>query len=239
MPGGFVLLSQEKSTDADKILSYGIIIDYNSRYMWRGMALSEASVIQPSGWIAYRNINLTIWSNFDLKSSSSNRSLNEIDVISSYPIEFKFFSFEPSISLYTYPYTNGQLTTLELGFKISKNLMSNVSLYSANNFEVFRYPGLYYGEIDLNFDKEISGSNSFGISTNVGWSTSKFYTVYAGDSKSGFNAISINLFYNYNFQNGFNIKPRLEFYRIINKQLQETSGNKFIVNYGISLSKDF
>jgi phage pi2 protein 07 len=231
--------SQDEPGDSNKTISLGITVDYNSRYMWRGMSLSEGSVIQPSGYISLKDINFAIWSNFDLKSSRSNRSLNEIDAIVTYPIELKSLSIEPSLLLYTYPYTHEQSSTLELGLKVTKSLLKYFSAYSTNNFEILRYPGVYYGELGLVYEKEITEKSKIGLSTGIGWSTSKFYTLYAGNSKSGFNAYFFNMFYNYDLNGGISFKPRLEFYSILNKQLQEISGSKLIVNFGITLSKDF
>ena len=40
-------------------LSFGAELDGNSRYVWRGLALSSGPVLQPSAWVSLAGFTLT------------------------------------------------------------------------------------------------------------------------------------------------------------------------------------
>ncbi len=232
------LFSQvDNEESSEKRIEFGLLADYNSRYIWRGLVLSEGSVIQPSGWASYKNFTLNVWGNLDLKPTE--HVFNEFDITGTYQLEIKTITFEPSFVIYSYPFSASQPVTMELGLKISKNIFSSMTVYLSNNLDVVRYPGAFYIEPGLNYEHEFSGFFNSGITGGMGWSTSKFYNAYAGSSQSGFNEYFFNIYGNFTFQNYCCVRPRFELNMLIDKSLKEAAGKNYIINLGITLSKDF
>ena len=219
-------------------ISYGIYGDYNSRYVWRGFTLSKAHVIQPSIGVTVYNLSLSFWGNIDLQPEPSNRFFNEYDIIASYPVSLWKFELEPSFQFFNYPHVEESNSTIELGMKISFPV-KNFTFYNSDFFDVKNYPGSYYGELGLSFEKQVKNNFSFGFISGFGWSTAKFNEGYAGVNKSAFNAVFLNLFCSYRPVENFSVRPRVELSTILDKQVREASGNNYILNFGISLSEEF
>lgn len=57
-------------------------VDVVSRYIWRGMSLSDAS-IQPTAGLSYKGISLSAWGSYDILSTKSDK---ELDLTLSYSI---------------------------------------------------------------------------------------------------------------------------------------------------------
>src|SRR5437867_4356277 len=64
----------QNGTPREQAITYGAETDFNSGYVWRGIALSNKPVIQPSAWISRSGFTFTAWSNF----APANRSESEI-----------------------------------------------------------------------------------------------------------------------------------------------------------------
>lgn len=236
-----VLYSQtpvEDDNSSSPNVSFGLYGDFNSRYVWRGFALSKANVFQPSVSVTFYNVSLSLWGNFDAQPEQSNRYFNEYDVILTYPVSILKFDIEPSFQLYAYPYAEDSKSTVELGLKISYPV-KDFTFYNSDYFDVKNYPGSYYGELGLGYERPVKDNFSIGFVSGFGWSTSKFNEAYAGVKKPAFNAVFLNLFCNYKPVDGFSFKPRVEMCTILDKEVREASGNNYIFNFGISLSVEF
>jgi hypothetical protein len=219
-------------------VSYGIYGDFNSRYVWRGFAFSKANVFQPSLSVTVYNINLNLWANFDSQPERSDRYFNEYDINVSYPVSIWKFDVESSFQYYIYPHSEELHSTIELGFKISFPV-NDFSIYNSDYFDVKNYPGSFYGELGLGYEKQIKNDFSVGFASGFGWSSAKFNDAYAGVNKAALNAFFLNLFCNYKPDEHFSLKPRVELCTILDKQVREASGDNYIINFGITLSEEF
>ena len=57
-------------TDKESTFTYGAEMDFNSRYVWRGLLLDDGPVGQPSAWISAFGFTLTAWSNVAMTDAS-------------------------------------------------------------------------------------------------------------------------------------------------------------------------
>ena len=219
-------------------VSYGLYVDFNTLYVWRGFAFSKANVLQPSVSVTIYNVNLNLWGNFDSQPERSGRYFNEYDISVSLPFSLWKFDVEPSFQYFAYPHSEELKSTIELGVKISYPV-KDFTIYNSDNFDVKSYPGSYYGELGLGYEKQFKKDFSFGFASGFGWSTAKFNDAYAGVNKAALNAVFLNMFCNYKPDEHFSFKPRVELCTILDKQVREASGNNYILNFGISLSEEF
>jgi hypothetical protein len=73
-----------------------------SRYMWRGMPVSQGPTLQPSAWLGVENVSLTAWGNIDLDEADG-AGLSELDLVLAFSQEWSDLSFEPGIVGYILP----------------------------------------------------------------------------------------------------------------------------------------
>jgi hypothetical protein len=70
--------------DEEKSFSADLSVDLVSRYVWRGLNLSESPALQPTLGISYKNFTLGTWSSYTL----SRESIQEVDLFLSYEREY-------------------------------------------------------------------------------------------------------------------------------------------------------
>src|SRR5436309_12560466 len=59
-------------------------IDFNSAFVWRGIALSDRPVIQPWGCVSAYGLTLTAWTNFNPAGTSEGAHLHTTDLTLTY-----------------------------------------------------------------------------------------------------------------------------------------------------------
>jgi hypothetical protein len=83
-------------------LSAGAEIAAASRYVWRGMPVSQGPTLQPSAWLGVENVSLTAWGNIDLDQADGG-GFNELDLVLAFSQEWENLSFEPGLVGYILP----------------------------------------------------------------------------------------------------------------------------------------
>src|ERR1051326_7788463 len=94
--------AQVESAKPAHPITFGAETDATSRYVWRGLALSEKAVQQSQLWAATRGLTFTVWSNFVTANGPHKGKFNEVDYTLDYSKEMKGWTFEPYVNLYTY-----------------------------------------------------------------------------------------------------------------------------------------
>src|SRR5215467_2919137 len=99
--------------ESEKKISGGASIDFVSKYVWRGIPLSDSPVLQSDAWVKAYGAQVLVWGNLDL----SEGSLNEIDLQTSYHYQWKNLIVEPALIFYFPRGQAGVAPTGEAGFK--------------------------------------------------------------------------------------------------------------------------
>ncbi len=131
-------------------------VDFMSRYIWRGMALSDNSlVIQPSMTMGYKGFSVNFWGNYDTDEATSDEAnWNETDFTVSYTydklpyglsldigtIYYSLDAAQDSFELYTGLSGTCPVTGISLGFTVYR--------------EISHYPGWWF---------EFSAGKSFAL----------------------------------------------------------------------------
>src|SRR5262245_1281042 len=68
--------SSSQAVEARTPFTYGAEMDFNSRYVWRGLLLGNGPVAQPSAWISAYGFTFIGWGNVALTSRSGGAGLN-------------------------------------------------------------------------------------------------------------------------------------------------------------------
>lgn len=147
-------------------------VDLMSRYVWRGLTLSESAVVQPSVAITYEGFGASIWGNYD----TDTKELNETDYTLSYAFSVDKFNLAVG---YIYYALDGIPDTQELYFSVAYDTLLSPTLayYQdikegkggflivsiAHSFEVAKDLNLNLGaSASYNFKNEVMGYDANG-----------------------------------------------------------------------------
>lgn len=202
-------------------LNLDISADIVSRYVWRGINLSESPAIQPTLSLTYKNITFGTWASYTF----SRESLQEVDLFLSYETRFATFTLNN--------YYNPPSDTIgfvgnyfELSSKNTPHILEGVlSLNGPEKFPIAITAAVMFwgndrGEDDKNFystyietaypfELQDTKANLFiGITPFEGFYYSKFGLVNAGVTVS--KEIKITENYLLPIKGSFSINPALE-----------------------------
>jgi len=225
----------------EPLFSYDIQVDYNSRYVWRGIAYSNATVLQPSLGGSFKDLYVWIWGNCDLSHGSSDeefRRFNEVDFNISYTYEWNRLTIEPSLLSYFYPRQDDAPATAECSLKLSWNL-GLISIFTNQTVDIIEYDGAYFADIGIAYEKEFSNTFLFEADTSLGFGSDRFNEVYLDVAKYAINLYSLNLSLTHQLNETFSIRPHLELTVILDDELRDQVEDAVILNGGLNLEFDF
>ncbi|HSE84271.1 MAG TPA: hypothetical protein VLB01_06965 [Thermodesulfobacteriota bacterium] len=221
-----------------QIFNFGTEIDFNSRYVWRGIALSEGAVMQPSVWVSAFNFTFYIWGNFVLNDEPNQGEFNEVELILYYSRGWGNITFEPFIVYYVYPNQEDVPSTAEFTLSLYYSLGS-FNVFTSHTFDFVEYKGSYFGDAGLSYERQLSPSLTLEASGSLGWASSEFNSVNIGLSKNALNFAGANLSLTY-YPNGFlYIRPHVELSAIVDGELRDQLEDPTILNAGVAIGLEF
>jgi hypothetical protein len=217
--------------------TFGADLDFNSRYMWRGLRMSEGAVMQPSLWASHKGFTFSLWSNIDLEDEPGRPNFNELDYTLSYWKEWMGFTWEPNVAHYTYPNT-GWPSTTELGLKVSRPV-GPVTLFTSHWIDVQEVAGAYYGELGLEYERELAPKWTLQASGIFGWGSSRFNQAYIGPNETAANAFSVSLALTRSLGGGVYVRPHIQYSRLLDGALRGAvkDPDNFVV--GVNVGVEF
>src|SRR5918996_4671142 len=88
----------------DEGFSLGFEADFASQYVWRGIALSQGPVLQPSLWLTLGGATFWAWGTFVLNDEPNQGQLNEVDFTFGYGRDVRRFFFNALLYFYLFPH---------------------------------------------------------------------------------------------------------------------------------------
>jgi hypothetical protein len=226
-----------KEDESAQSISWGRETDYNGKYVWRGLACSRGSVVQPSLWVSARGTTYTVWANGNLQSKDG-RQLNEVDHYLSWEGTWHKASIEPCLYVSTYPNQQDSPSTANADVKLSWPV-GRLSLFTTQSFDVGKYFGAYYGDAGLCFPKKLSKCADLESSISLGWASPKFNETYIGPRISSLNVGIFEISATYRNRRGDYFRPHLTISRLLNDALRSAVEQPNIVNFGLAVGKEF
>ncbi|HEX3036561.1 MAG TPA: TorF family putative porin [Thermodesulfobacteriota bacterium] len=224
--------------EEDQIFNFGTEIDFNSRYVWRGIALSEGAVMQPSVWISAFNFTFYIWGNFILNDEPNQGEFNEIELILYYSREWGKVTFEPFVVYYVYPNQEDVPSTGEVTLNLYYSF-GPFNIFTSHTFDFVEYEGSYFGDAGLSYEHQLSSTLTLEASSSFGWASSEFNSVNIGLSKSAFNFAGGNLSLTYYPKEFLYFRPHIEFSAIVDGELRDQLDDPTILNVGVAVGMEF
>lgn len=232
--------SETKEPEDEKSkTTYGCEIDFNSRYVWRGIPFSKGSVMQPYLWVTSRGFTYSLWGNMPLAKGSLNRGkFDEIDPCISYSFNVGKLELEPRVQMYLYP--DGADNTGEAAVAASYPC-GDFKAIMFHGFDINKYKGAYYGEAGIAYEKELTPKLSLKASSCAGFATSKFTEAYAGIPVRGLYVVNNSLCATYypSADGPLYFRPHIEFSTITNNRLRRFLDTPDQCTWGLVVGTEF
>jgi hypothetical protein len=227
----------ECSKQETPTISWGLEIDCNPRYVWRGLAFSEGPVAQTSTWVTARNFTYTMWANSSLDRADGGKT-NEIDHCLSWAGKWGKADLEPALQIYTYPNQENSPSTAEADLTISRPV-GRLSLFTRHSVDVHQYRGAYFAQVGLGLTKEVGNRGELESNVSLGWGSSNFNESYVGLRKAALNVASIDACLTYRMRGSTYIRPHLSISRILDSDLRRAVSDPSITVLGIAVGTEF
>ena len=222
----------------DQIFNFGTEVDFNSRYVWRGIALSEGAVMQPSAWVSAFNFTFYIWGNFVLDDEPNQGEFNEVELILYYSRVWGNITFEPFVVYYVYPNQEDVPSTGEFTLSLYYPF-GPFNVFTSHTFDFVEYEGSYFGDAGLSYERQLSSTLTLGASGSFGWASSEFNSVNIGLHKRALNFVGGNLFLAYYPKEFLYIRPHMELSAIVDGELRDQLDDPTILNVGVAFGMEF
>lgn len=211
-----------------------------SKYVWRGLVLTDDPVLQPSFTISYKGLGLNMWANTDLTDvNGTPGEINELD----YTIDYSFSVDKVDATLgliqYTFPHTDYEPTTEIFGSAgLSVLLSPTVSLY----YDVDQVHGLY-GTVGISHGfplGEFKGiSPSLDLSGSIGYGSSDYNDGYFGVDDSGFVDLLLTATLSIPIDEYLSVAPFVSFMQLLDSDLRNAVSDENATYFGATLSVSF
>jgi len=215
--------------------TYGAEMDFNSRYVWRGLLLDDGPVGEPSAWISAFGFTLTAYSNVAMTSASGDAGLRATGLTLTYDRDWEKLKVEAALDGYMGRQSSDieSQNTMEGSLKLSYPA-GPLRVFTTHAFDVLAYRGSYFGEAGMEYGRQVTKNTEFTIAVRSGWASAKFNDVYIGVNKSAFNLVGVEGSGTYYLGSRMYFRPHIEFSSITDRRLRSQLAPANIVNFGLA-----
>ncbi len=217
-------------------ITYGFETDFNSRYVFRGIADSQGPVKQSTAWVTVSGFTFYAWGNFVLSREPQQGEFSELDFGVAYKREWKKLTVEPAFDYYIYrsPAPVKDPPTGEASLKLSYPI-GPARVFTKQIFDVGSYRGAYFGEAGLAYEHKLDRKTTVATTFSLGWASAKFNEAYVGVPRRAFNLVGAEVSLTHAPNHRFYLRPHIEFTRITDGQLRSHLNSPTIGNFGLAL----
>jgi hypothetical protein len=219
-------------------LSFGAELDGNSRYVWRGLALSDGPVLQPSASVSLAGFSLTPLANFAFREGDTPSGFNEMDVTLDYSRDVFNLTVDPSFSLYLYPNQADAPPTGELALALSYPV-GPVSVFTDHSVDLIATPGAYFGDAGLSFERDLVQNLAVEASASAGWGSARFNEANVGVNRAALNLGGADLALTWSPGGLFYLRPHAALSVLLDRELRAAVANPLLITGGLAIGRDF
>lgn len=216
----------------------GIETDFASRYVWRGIPLSNGPVWQPSAWVSAAGTTFTVWTNSNL-GGTDRPGLNEVDLSLAHEHELRGTSLEGALILYTFPNQADAQATSEVTFKASRPVGRHVSLYTSHAVDVWHCSGSYWGDAGFSLEQGISPLASLEARAGLAWGSAGFHRAYLGVSRAAIDAASVDVSARIGVGGPIYVRPHATIAYVLDGGLRTSTGRGMVSAIGVAVGGEF
>ena len=214
----------------------------NSKYVWRGLNLTDDPVFQPSVTFAWKGLSLNVWGSMDLTSvNGNNDEFNELDYTLDYSGEWEMLSYSVGIISYHFPNTRFAGTTEVYGtLGLDVPLSPTLTVY----YDCDEADG-WYGKFALShkFESVVSISEtcsmSCEVSASVAYADADYNAFYFGVADSAFVDALVGISFPVAIGGHVTITPSANYSNILDDKLAAAAGKESNFWTGLSLTFSF
>jgi hypothetical protein len=211
-----------------------------SKYVWRGLRLTDDPVLQPSLTVDYKGLGLNIWGNTDLTDvNGTPGEINELDYTLSYSFSVDKVDLSIGVIQYTFPHTDFEPTTEIYGTAALDVLLSPaLSIY----WDTDQVGGVY-GTLGISHSfalGEVRGiSPSLDLSGSIGFASSNWNEGYYGVDSSGLVDLLLTASLSIPIDEYLSLAPFVSFSQVIDSDLKNAVADDNATFFGATLSLAF
>jgi len=222
-------------TDKQSTFTYGAEMDFNSRYVWRGLPLDDGPVGQPSAWISAFGFTLNAWGNVAMTGASGGAGLRSGGLTLTYDRDWEKLKIEAALDAYMDRRSSDfeSRNTMEGSLRLSYPA-GPLRIFTTHAFDVLAYRGSYFGDAGLEYVRPVTKNTELRVSVRSGWASAKFNDVYIGVDKSAFNFVGAEGSLTYYLGRRMYFRPHIEFSSITDRRLRGQLTPANIFNFGLA-----
>lgn len=227
--------AQEVAVAADaeeQTVSYGLEVDFLSRYVFRGFAYSEGPVVQPLGYLSARGLTFEVFGSMNLTDEDLlQHEFNEGDISLYYAKTWNEITFEPGATYYVYPEETGFPDTTEVYLTLYRSF-GPLDFALLNSVDIDAYDGFYYASIEVAHERELRPKLSAELSVLLDFGTDP-------TTKDDTYVVTIPEFsVSWNLTENLHLRPHISFAHFLYDDFTESPANN-LVNFGLALGFEF
>ncbi|NLP12345.1 hypothetical protein GX408_18240 [bacterium] len=225
------------SAEAEPQWSGGVELTGTNNYLWRGMTVNEAAILQPTAWLTHRGVTLSLWSSWTLSEPKDDIKRHEIDAAITYTFELAKLAFETYFNYYHYLDQPDAPNTGEVACIVGYPL-GIVTLKAGVMCDVMEYSGAVYTEQGVEVEKELNDRFTFFGGLGLGSAFKKFNEAYFELPHSTTSLISLEGRLTYTAANGLYLQPYFQYNKTLNNELKAYL-KKHASSFGLLVGKEF
>jgi hypothetical protein len=226
------------TTAACAQLSGSVEPDFNSRYVWRGFAYSQGSVLQENVSLAAKGFTLSAWGNLVLTQEPQQGEINSTSVGLQYAREISGFRLEPMVEYWNLPIPGVKDPgTGEISLNVS-HAAGPVRVFLLQVVDVVHFRGAYYGETGLSRNLKWKRSNT-KANLRIGWANADFLRVYAEFPKPAFLETGGDISSTVTLSRHLYLRPHAEWTYLVDGRVRRAVQPASLWNAGIALGVMF
>ena len=209
-----------------------------SKDLWRGIALNEDPVFQPSVTLGIGGASLNIWGNMDFTSyQDKKRHFTETDFTLDYTLEFPLLSLSAGALRYQYADIAGYIPTTELYVGAESGVPGGPSLKIYQDVDKGR--GTYI-EAGAKQSFPVAPFAGLEVSASLGWGSAMHnrFNYDIPGMKSALTDFSLGAGLPIGLGKILSVTPSIQWVSCINSEMRKVF-DKNIVAYGLTASAEF
>lgn len=219
--------------------TWGVEADFNSRYIWRGIAYTNGPVFQPSFWVTVRGTTVSMWSSMVLDNEAHRGYFDQLFFTVSRELGAGGWRIAPALQGYTWQGLGGESTAnaLELSGRLSHPL-GPVYFVSTQTVDVASFRGAFIADAGVEW-KRSARRWSFVSSATAALANYTFNRTYVGADHAGMNYLQFALSATRKSPGGWYVRPHVEVVTIVSDSVSRALGNRALANAGLAFGREF
>ncbi len=214
----------------------------NSKYVWRGMLITDDWVIQPSVNVAKGGFSFNWWGNFEPTDETGHqKQFTEMDLTAQYAFSVDKFSIPVGVIHYAFPNTDANATTeLFAGVSYDWIITPSITVYH----DIQEAHGIYVqgaASYSLDLPSPAKGvSWGLDLGAGIGYATSDYNSFYFGVDQGAWTDWYASLAVPFSFMDGrLSVSPHVTYTSLVDSQIKDTTENDSNTYFGVSVTLSF